>query len=145
MLDQIREYNEQTILTNKIVKRNKIIVGTIILSIVILIHIFRIGSYLSGELFILYYSYASDFIIPFGYYFLLCIVDKTIFIEKWYLKFFIILGLTTFAEILQYFGVYTLGSTFDYYDILMYGTGAGLAVIFERFIFKAIFRYWDYE
>ena len=142
---QISEDNEQTILINKIVKRNRIIVGTTILSIVILIHIFRIGSYLSGELYKLYYSYASDFMIPFGYYFLICIVDRMIFLEKWYLKFSIIFGLTSLAEIQQYYGIYALGSTFDYLDILMYGTGVGLAVIFERYIFKRFFKYWDYK
>ncbi len=72
-------------------------------------------------------------------------LDKMIFIEKWYSKFIIILGLTTFAEILKYFGIYSLGSTFDYYDILMYVTGTGLAVIFERFILKRIFKYWDFK
>ena len=48
------------------------IIATSILIIIALIHVFRLGTLFQGGLRILYYSYASDIIIPFGIYFLLC-------------------------------------------------------------------------
>lgn len=83
-----------------------------------LIHIFRIGSYLNGNLYINYYSYASDLIIPFGAYFLLSIIEiRHRFLQKWYAKALIIFGLMTFSEIMQLFGVYFFGVTFDIFNV----------------------------
>ena len=63
----------------------------VIYSIMILIaaaHIFRIGSYLQGELYNFYYSYFSDFILPFGCYFLLCANEiQLAFLRRWEAKF----------------------------------------------------------
>jgi len=125
-------------------QRNRIIVGFSIIAIIALIHIFRVGSYLSGNLYVLYYSYVSDLIIPFGVYFLLCINDLHIkILQKWYVKAALIIGITTLAEILQLLGIYALGITFDPIDILMYVSGVGIAVVFDRVIFKRFIPYWD--
>ena len=129
---------------NRFILRNRIIVGLSILTIIALIHIFRVGSYLHGDLYLLYYSYVSDLIIPFGVYFLLCINEITIrVLQKWYIKAAFIIGITTLAEILQLFGVYALGITFDPIDILMYVSGVGIAVIFDRLLFKRYIPFWD--
>jgi len=88
----------------KITQRNRIIVGISIILVIALIHIFRVGSYLKGELYLLYYSYVSDLIIPFGIYFLLCIDELFIkILRKWYIKASIIFGFTVLMEILQLF------------------------------------------
>ncbi len=44
------------------------------------------------------------------------------------MKALIVFGLTTFTEIMQSFGVYLLGVTFDIVDILMFGIGVLIAV-----------------
>ena len=130
----------------KITQRNRIIVGISIISGIALIHIFRVGSYLKGDLYLLYYSYVSDLIIPFGIYFLLCINELYIkTLRKWYIKATIILGFTTLVEILQLLGIYALGITFDPVDILMYALGVGIAVIFDRLLFKRLIPFWDLE
>jgi len=129
---------------NKLTLRNRLIVGIIIIIIIALIHIFRVGSYLNGDLYLLYYSYASDLILPFGAYFYLCISELYIKIfQKWYVKAAFIIGITTLAEILQLLGVYALGITFDPVDILIYVLGVGIAIILDRLIFKRFIQYWD--
>ena len=61
----------------------KILIIVLIQSIIAVIHIFRLGQLFSGQLYSLYYSYASDLIVPFGAYFLLSINDITIpFLRK---------------------------------------------------------------
>lgn len=49
----------------------RVIVGIVIMVTIAAIHGFRIGSYLNGNLYLDYYSYASDLMLPFGAYFLL--------------------------------------------------------------------------
>ena len=130
----------------RLTQRNRIIVGICIIVVIALIHIFRVGSYLKGDLYLMYYSYVSDLIIPFGIYFLLCINELYIkILRKWYIKSTIILGFTTLAEILQFFGIYALGNTFDFIDILMYALGVGIAVVFDRLLFKRLIPFWDLE
>lgn len=130
----------------RLTQRNRIIVGVSIITIIALIHIFRVGSYLNGDLYILYYSYVSDLIIPFGVYFLLCINDLHIrILRKWYVKAALIIGVTAVAEILQLFGIYAIGITFDPVDILIYVSGVGVAVVFDRLLFRRIIPFWDIE
>ncbi len=58
-----------------------------IVALIAAVHILRIGSYLQGELYDFYYSYFSDFIIPFGYYFLLCANEPHMpFLRRWTVK-----------------------------------------------------------
>ena len=47
-------------------QRVREIVGIIIMLAIGVIHGFRIGSYLNGDLSLYYYSYASDLLLPFG-------------------------------------------------------------------------------
>ncbi|MDF2156344.1 hypothetical protein [Algoriphagus sp. CAU 1675] len=124
--------------------RNRKIVGITIISLIALLHIFGLGRKLNGNLSTLYLSYGSDLIMPFGIYFLLCISQIHITIlEKWYVKAALIFGLTTGLEILQFFGIYALGATFDPMDILVYALGVGIAVVVDRFIFDRLIPYWS--
>jgi len=131
---------------NKRTVRNRWIIGISILTGIALIHIFRVGQYLKGDLFTYYYSYASDIMIPFGFYFLLCINESIMrFLRKWYFKALIIFGTTTIIEILQLFGVYIVGVTFDIFDILMYAIGVMIAVLSDRLILKRFMPFWDFK
>ena len=109
-----------------------------------LIHVFRIGRYLTDNLFTLYYSYFSDIVVPFGMYFLLCMNDLTLrFLKDWKVKAFIVFGIATITEILQAFGVPLLGVTFDPLDILMFAIGVGLAVVLDVLVFSRRLPFWS--
>jgi hypothetical protein len=144
----------------------------VIFSIVFLIaaiHILRIGSYLQGESYIIYYSYFSDFILPFGCYFLLCLSEIQIpvlegrdsllpipeflsknnfilripFLSRWEGKLAIAFIIPSIAETCQYFGIPVLGSTFDLLDYFVYGIGAITAVVVDTQIFSRFFIFWN--
>lgn len=122
--------------------RNRKVRITVSISINLLIatiHIFRLGSYLNGDLYILYYSYASDILIPIAFYFLLCMNDIQIrFLRKWYTKALIVFVLATFTEVMQAFGVYMLGVTFDVLDIIMFGIGVLIAALLDVQVFERL-------
>ena len=125
-------------------RKTRTIVGIVIMLLIAAIHTFRLGNYLNGKLYIYYYSFASDFIIPFGFYFLLCMNDIQIkFLRKWYMKAGIVFGLSTVTEILQYFGIYILGVTFDIFDIIMFGFGVLTAGIIDKQLFKRWIPFWE--
>jgi len=110
------------------------------------IHAFRLGQIFKGTLYNLYYSYFSDLILPFGIYFLLGANDYSIpFLRHWKVKALFVFSVATLLEILQYFGVYALGVTFDPFDILMYGCGVILAVIIDTQVFPRMFKFWEYN
>ncbi|KAA3611053.1 MAG: hypothetical protein D8M58_13815 [Calditrichaeota bacterium] len=124
----------------------RIIIGIIISLTIAAVHAFRIGSYLDGDLYILYYSYASDIIIPFGFYFLLVISETEVrFLQRWFIKAFIVFGAATFTEIMQAFDYYFLGVTYDPVDILMFAIGTLTAVFFDKFIFERFLPNWKIE
>ena len=98
-------------------KHNQTIRVIVVVSIMLTlaaIHWFRIGSYLSGDLYINYNSYASDLMLPFGAYFLLSMNEIQLqFLRKWYAKVLIVFCVMTFSEIMQLFGGYV---RFDRYS-----------------------------
>lgn len=109
-----------------------------------LMHAFRVGQYLNGALYTFFYGYFSDVVLPFGIYFMLEIYDSTIkFLKAWYVKAVIIFAGATLMEILQYFGYYALGVTFDPIDIVMYGVGVLLAALVEVQIFARYLKSWN--
>lgn len=121
-------------------------VGISIMTIIALLHLFRVESNLSRGLCLFYRSYAFDIIVPFGAYFLLCISDHEIKLyRKWHYKILFVFGLAVLIEMLQLSGMHVLGTTFDILDIPMYALGVGIAAVFDRVIFKRTLRYWDYE
>ena len=121
----------------------------VIFSVIFLIaavHIFRLGSYLQGDLFDLYYSYFSDLILPFGCYFLICAEEMYISILRhWGVKLAIAFLLPAIAETCQYFGIPVLGVTFDPFDYLMYAIGAAAAVVVDTQVFSRLFGFWNLE
>jgi len=109
---------------------------------VALMHAFRVGSYLEGDLFNLYYSFASDILIPIAAYFLLVLneINWANFLRKGWVKAGLVVGAAVFAEILQGFGIPLLGSTFDPLDLLMYPLGAAAALLLDRFLIALLSR-----
>ena len=129
--------------------KHQIVRTVVVMSIILIIaaiHIFRLGSYLNGNLQAYYYGYASDVMIPFGVYFLLCLNEIHIqFLRKWYVKALIVFGAMSFSEIMQYFGIYFFGDTFDWLDILMFAIGVCVAVCFDNFLLKKFVPNWKYS
>lgn len=122
------------------------LVGIFVMLIIALIFGFRIGNNLNGNLYIYYQNYAGDIIIPFGAYFLLCMIEIQLqFLRKWFVKALIVFSVMTFSEIMQLFGVYLFGVTFDLADILMYGIGVIVAVFFDKQIFERTLPFWKYN
>jgi len=122
----------------------KVVMIILIQVVVALIYVFRLGQLLDGELYLFYYSYFSDFILPFSAYFLLSVNDNSIpVLRKWYVKAGMIFTLTTLAEICQFFGIEALGVTFDVFDIMAYGLGVLTAAIFEVKILIPRFDFWQ--
>lgn len=110
--------------------------------IIAAIHIFRVGSYLSGNAYKYYYSFASDVMLPFGAYFLLWMNEVQFrFLRKWYVKVIICFSVMTFSEIMQYYGIYFFGVTFDWMDILMYAIGSLTAALFDKQILGRFIPY----
>ena len=117
-----------------------------IVALIAIIHIFRIGSYLQGELYNFYYSYFSDLVLPFGYYFLLCANESHIpILRRWKVKLALAFLVPSMAETCQYFGMPVLGSTFDLLDYVTYGIGAISAVVVDTQVFSRIFDFWTLE
>jgi hypothetical protein len=107
--------------------------------LIALVHLFRVGSYLRGSLFTLYYSYFSDIVVPFGMYFLLCLNDARVpFLRDWRVKALLVFGIASSTEVMQAFGVPLLGGTFDPLDFVMFGGGVLLAALVDRFLFDRL-------
>ncbi len=91
-----------------------------------------------------YYSYFSDLALPFSFYFLLCMTETNFpQMRTWWLKAGLVFGAATTAEVLQYFGIYALGITFDPLDIGAYAVGVLLAALVERGIFARWLPFWS--
>jgi hypothetical protein len=114
-----------------------------IMLVIALVHLFRVGTYLQGSLFNLYYSYFSDIVIPFGMYFLLCLEDVYFrFLKDWRVKAMLVFGVASSIEVMQAFGVPLLGQTFDPLDFVMFAGGVLLAALVDRFLFNRLFSFW---
>lgn len=124
--------------------RNRIIVIIIIIAAIALMHIFRVGQYFKDDLYKYYYSYASDIMIPFAFYFLLCLEEPFIKIfQKWYSKAFFVFAGASIIEILQRYGIDIAGATYDIVDILMFAIGVIVAAFLDRLVFKKLVPFWD--
>ena len=122
----------------------KMIVPIAVMLFIAAIHIFRIGTYFSGKLFILYYSFFSDIVIPIGIYFLLCM--NAVFIPRlknWKTKAAIVFVIAAATEIAQAFGIPLLGNTFDPLDFVMFGVGIFIAVGLDK-LFSRVFYFWSF-
>ncbi len=133
------------LLENKIrLSRRRVIILSI-MAVIAIIHVLRIGNYLSGELYYFYYSYFSDLILPFGCYFLLCAAEINLpILRHWGSKLVISFLVPALDETFQFFDIPVLGSTFDPLDFLMYAFGAISAAIIDTRVFPRIFKFWVY-
>ena len=123
--------------------RKKIVFVVGLMLFISFLHIINIKSFLNSKLYIYYTSFFSDLLLPFGVYFLIAMNDwRYPVLRKWWVKALLIFSIPTFAEILQSFGIYALGSTFDPLDILMYGIGVIVAVLLEKLVFEPYFSFW---
>jgi len=91
-------------------------------------HILRLGTYLHGSLFRVYYSYASDILVPMAMYFVLVLTTGHVpFLDTWCAKAGVVFAAASFTEILQACGLPILGQTFDPLDFVMFAVGGLLA------------------
>jgi hypothetical protein len=93
---------------------------------------------------VLWVSYAKDLILPFAFYFFLCLAER--WLKTWQVRALIAFAIPTLIEIFQ--GLYYqftptryVGS-FDLLDILVYAVGVGLAIFIERKIFAKLLKFW---
>jgi len=63
-------------------------------------------------------------------------------LKPWYVKAAIIFLLCTTSEVLQFYGIYAFGVTFDWLDILAYCAGVLLAALVERKLFARL-SFWN--
>jgi hypothetical protein len=116
----------------------------VVITLLFIASIFVIGAdWASETLHQLFHSYFADIAIPFGFYFLLVLLEERhALIKKWYIKVGAVFFLCTLSETLQYFGVYALARVFDPLDYVMYALGVVLAAFVDRIIFKRVFGFW---
>jgi len=76
-------------------------------------------------------------------YFLLCMNEITIpRLADWRVRALLVFAASSATEILQAFGVYALGTTYDPLDILMFAIGVLLAVFVDRIVFWRFLPFW---
>lgn len=102
---------------------------------------FVTGSNYEGPFPLFVNSYLMDILVPFGFYFLLCLSEAVLF-ESWLAKGLAVFMAATAVELAQYRGVELLGSTYDPLDILMYGLGVGLALLLDQLVLPHLFSFW---
>jgi hypothetical protein len=88
-----------------------------------------------------FHNYFADIAVPFGYYFLLILVEVQIkALRLWYGKALAVFLLAATSEILQYFGVYALARVFDPLDFAMYAAGALMAAFIDTQVISRLYR-----
>jgi len=108
--------------------------------LIALIHFFT-GSNYKGPFPGFVNSYLLNILVPFGFYFLLCL-SKFHLLKSWIVKSILVFGAASFTEIAQFFGVPIFGRTFDPVDFVMFGMGVILATILDIIVFPRIFDFW---
>ena len=89
----------------------------------------------------IFHSYFADLALPFGYYFLLTLVeDKLRFMQPWHRKALTVFSLVSASEVLQYFGIYALATVFDPFDFVAYMSGVLLAVVLDVGVIARLLR-----
>lgn len=92
----------------------------------------------------LWVSYANDLILPFAFYFFICLTGQ--WLTSWQSRALLALTLPVLLEIGQ--GLYYQFSptryvgSFDPLDILMYAISVGLAVLLEQRVFAKLLKFW---
>ena len=89
-------------------------------------------------------GYLLDILVPFAFYFLLCLPDA-VFLRSWVVKALPVFAVGCAVEIAQFYGVPILGQTFDPLDFLMYGIGVLSAAALDVVVFPRLFNFWAVE
>lgn len=129
---------------NEIRRRSRRILVVVGIMIPIALLHFVTGSHYWGPYPRFVNGYLLDILIPFGFYFLLSLIDAAL-LESWIVKGLLVFGAASAVEIAQLFGLAVLGRTFDPADLLMYGIGVSLAVVLDTVVFPRLFRFWTPE
>ena len=86
-------------------------------------------------------GYLLDILVPFGFYFLLCLNDFSL-LRNWIVKGVLVFGAASLVEVAQFFSVPIFGRTFDPVDLVMYAIGVTLAAILDTTVLPRIFEFW---
>lgn len=124
--------------SRRVVRRRAVVV-TINVAIALL-H-FVTGSNYRGPFPAFVNGYLLNILIPFGFYFLLCLTELSL-LRSWIVKSILVFGAAAFVEIAQFFGVPLFGRTYDPVDFAMSGLGVMLAAILDTTVFPRIFEFW---
>lgn len=124
--------------TDRIV-RKKVVIISIVIPIA-LIHFFT-GSNYRGPYPGLVNSYLLNILVPFAFYFLLCLNELSL-LRSWIVKSILVFGAGSSVEVAQFFGAPILGRTFDPVDFVMYGIGVIIAATLDTTLFPRIFEFW---
>lgn len=124
--------------THRIIRKKVVITSIMIL--IALTHFFT-GSNYKGPYPEFVNGYLLDILVPFGFYFLLCLI-KFPLLKSWIVRSILVFGVASFTEMAQFFGVPIFGQTFDPMDFVMFGMGVILAVILDIIVFPRIFDFW---
>jgi hypothetical protein len=100
----------------------------------------------------LYISFFNDLALPFGFYFLLCLLEKWFpALQRWQVKCFLAWSLPASFEIGQFIyqksGLTQIlmmyGGAFDPLDLVAYAAGGLLAALLERRVLARVFKFWE--
>jgi glycopeptide antibiotics resistance protein len=118
----------------------KIVVVVSVMIPIALLH-FVTGSNYKGPYPEFVNGYLLDILVPFGFYFLLCLNDFSL-LRNWIVKGVLVFGAASLVEVAQFFSVPIFGRTFDPVDLIMYAIGVTLAAIFDTTVLPRIFEFW---
>ncbi len=92
----------------------------------------------------LWVSYANDLLLPFAFYFFLCLGER--WLKTWQIRAGIAFAIPVLLELgqgfFQLFPIQRYTGAFDLLDILMYAIGVALAVIVEQKVFAKLIKFW---
>lgn len=103
---------------------------------------FVTGSHYNGPFPLFVNGYMIDILLPFGFYFLLCLNHNAI-LDSWIVRGSLTFMAASAVELAQYNGIPLLGRTFDPLDFLMYGLGVLLAILCDQLLFPRLFSFWN--
>lgn len=119
--------------------RGRTLVTVGVMLAIALIHVFSPGDLMRGRMRVLYFSYFTDIVLPFGLYLLLGLSAAQFrFLRDWRAKALVVFGATSLSEVLQGLGVPLFGRVFDPLDFVMFAGGVLLAVVADRLVLERL-------
>ena len=105
---------------------------------------FITGSQYQGPFPLFVNGYLIDILLPFGFYFLLCLSENGM-LKSPIVRGLLLFSAASFVELAQYRGIPLLGRTYDPWDFVMYGLGVLLAMLCDQLLFPRLFSFWQSE